>query len=379
MTRIVQIANFVAPHSGGIRTVLDHLAAGYADHGHEVIQVVPGTSDHAVATPWGRRIIVRGWPLPRTGYRLLNPAVVTRTLAELRPGRVEVHDRTTLRRVGLWAQRRDVPAVVVSHERLDRVTAQWMPARLSGRPAVTSGVQRAAARSNVALATGFDTVVCTTHWAAAEFAAAGVHVHIVPLGVDTSRFSPLAADQDLRTRLTPNGELLLVTASRLSREKRPDLAVETVRELVQRRVPVRLVVAGDGPQRAELRRSANALPVQFVGFLPKPEVARWLASADAVLAPGPVETFCLAALEAMACGTPVVGNRESAVSEVLGDTGLVAEGLPGALADALQELLRRPSAKRRAAARERALGFTWEKTVRGFLAAHRLTEASTSR
>lgn len=378
MSRIVQVANFVAPHSGGIRTVLDHLAFGYGDRGHDVVQIVPGSSDHVVPTPWGRRVIVRGWPLPHTGYRLLSPTAVTRTLADLRPDRVEVHDRTTLRRVGLWAQRRDIPAVVVSHERLDRVSAQWTPARLSARPAVQSGVRRVAARSNAALAAGFDTVVCTTQWAAAEFRAAGARVHVVPLGVDTVRFSPLAADQELRTRLTPNGEVLLVTASRLSREKRPDLAVRTVRELVHRRVPVRMVVAGDGPQRAQLRRSADGLPVQFVGFLPKPDVARWLASADAVLAPGPVETFCLAALEAMSCGTPVVGNRDSAVSEILGNTGLVAAGLPSALADALEELLARPSAQRRTAARERALGFDWDTTVRGFLAAHRLTEASTT-
>jgi len=52
MTRIVQVANFVTPSSGGLRTTLRHLATGYAHAGHEVIQVVPGSRDESVEMPW---------------------------------------------------------------------------------------------------------------------------------------------------------------------------------------------------------------------------------------------------------------------------------------------------------------------------------------
>lgn len=379
MSTIVQVANFVAPHSGGIRTVLDNLARGYAEQGHRTVQVAPGPTRRTVETAWGRREVLPGWPVPRTGYRLLHPASVTRVLAAAAADRVEVHDRATLRGLGRWARKHDIPAVVVSHERLDRVLPQWLPqwlpnwlpSWLPSDPLITL-----ADRSNAALAAGYDAVVCTTAWAAAEFERLpGVTAHLVPLGVDVTRFAPVHADPGLRARVTPNGESLLVMATRLSREKRPDLALRAVGALEARGVPVYLVVAGDGPQRATLRALAASerLPVRFVGHLPQEELARWLASADVVLAPGPVETFCLAALEALASGTPVVGNAESAVSEIVGSAGVAAAGLPSAFADGVESVLRWPVTVRRAAAREQALRFGWDATVRAMLAIHALT------
>ena len=90
-----------------------------------------------------------------------------------------------------------------------------------------------------------------------------------------------------------------------------------------------LVVAGDGPLRARLERAARraSLPVRFAGFVTDPkELAILLASADVVIAPGPVETFGLAALEALACGTPVVVSAASALPEVVGTAGIAVTG-----------------------------------------------------
>lgn len=362
MTRIVQLANFVTPSSGGLRTALVHLAEGYAGAGYDVAQVVPGPQDRVTEEPWGRQVQLRSPEVPGTGYRVLTSLPrVAALLALLEPDRVEVHDRTTLRGVGRWAQLEGVPSLVVSHERLDRWLRQWLSPRLP--------LDRLADRSNTALAQAFDGVVCTTAWAEQEFRRLSLeHVRRVPLGVDLAAFTPTVAG------VPSNGEgLHLVLASRLSKEKRADLAVGATAELVRRGVPVRLSVAGAGPLRGALECSAYGLPVDWLGFVAgRDRMAELLRSADLVLAPGPVETFGLAALEALACGTPVVANVHSALPEVLGGAGRASASTPRSFADAVQALLLVDPAERRRRARERAECFPWTATVEGFLRAHRL-------
>ena len=367
--RVVQVANFVGPESGGIRTVLGRLAAGYAAAGHEIVQILPGERREVTAHDWGVRVQLPGRVLPGTGYRLLAAAAVIRELTELRPDRLEVHDRTTLRRLGRWSRAAGVPACVISHERLDRLLEQWTRGR------VPTG--RLADRSNRRLAAGFHSVVCTTAWAAEEFTRLGVpNLSVVPLGVDTTLFTPAAADPAVRRRYAPGGGALLAMVIRLSPEKSPALAIEAVREMVRRGERATLVVAGDGPLRRRLEHAARGLPVHFLGHLTDPaEVAALLATADVVLAPGPVETFGLAALEALASGTPVVVNARSALPSVVGSAGIAAAPTPGEFAAAAQALLRRPGSS--ALAREHALGFRWDATVHGFLAVHHLAPART--
>lgn len=369
MSRVVQLANFVTPTSGGLRTSLLHLAQGYRDAGHDVVQVLPGERDGVEQTQLGHRVELRAPEVPGTGYRVhTDLRRVLRVLDALAPDRLEVHDRTTLRRTGRWARAHGVPSVVVSHERLDRWLHQWLPSQLP--------LDRAADRSNAALAAQFDTVVCTTSWAAEEFARIGVPARRVPLGVDLDAFAP---DTSCRPWLAGHREVLLVTATRLSREKRPELAVGAAAELARRGHRVRLVIAGDGPMRAGLERQALGLPVVFAGHLAdRARMARLLGAADVVLAPGPVETFGLAALEALACGTPVVANRHSALRDVVGPAGRSCPSSAFCFADAVEELLAVPEPLRRAAARARAEQFPWSSTVQGFLQVHRLPRARAS-
>ena len=108
-------------------------------------------------------------------------------------------------------------------------------------------------------------------------------------------------------------------------EKHPERGIDTVAALCAAGHDVRLLVAGDGPRRSALQRRAAGLPVRFLGFLPdRLALARLLASADVLLAPGPHETFGLSTLEALACGTPVVVSASSALPEVIGSSGAAA-------------------------------------------------------
>lgn len=368
MSRIVQVANFVAPHSGGIRTVLANLTEGYARHGHETIQIVPGRRTNQENMPWGQRITLKGLPVPKTGYRVLMARDVRSTLDTLAPDRLEVHDRSTLRSLGRWAAGNGIRSCAVSHERFDRLLTYWTRAPEWSR--------RTARRYNGMLADDFDAIVCTTSWAAAEFACLdGAELHLVPLGVDTDTFAPHRASEALRAQLAAPGETLITIVGRLSPEKRPALAIDTVAELVARGQRVRLVIAGDGPLRPRLQARARrlGLPVRFLGHLAgAAKVAELQATADVAIAPGPVETFGLAAIEALSCGTPIVVNAASALSEVGGAASIAAEPTGTAFADAIQRLLSAPRPEQRNAARTRALRYSWQRTVDGFLAVHEL-------
>ena len=220
-------------------------------------------------------------------------------------------DRTTLRWTGAWARARGVRSLMVSHDSLAGLMAMFSP---PGVPAAWLADQfnRSTARS-------YDVVVCTTAWAAAEFRRLGAPNLLQLRSAWTWPFHPGHRDESLRSRLAPGGEALLVHCSRLSPEKRPQRALGALAESRRRGLPAVLVVAGDGPQRRSLQAQARGLPVRFLRHISDRGVlARLLATADVVIAPGPVETFGLSALEALASGTPVVVSSRSALPDIVG-------------------------------------------------------------
>ncbi|MDQ0711978.1 alpha-1,6-mannosyltransferase [Streptomyces luteogriseus] len=366
--RIVRLANFVAPSSGGLRTALRELGKGFKAAGHEPVLVIPGERMSDRETEQGRVITLPGPLLPGTGgYRVLaDKRRVARLLEELAPDRLEVSDRTTLRWTGRWARRARVPSVMVSHETADGVLRTW------GVP--EGAARRAADALNVRTAHTYSRVVCTTEFAEREFVRIGArNVVRAPLGVDLVQRHPALRDPEVRARHARGDETLLVMCSRLSVEKRPGTALDALEVLRRRGRRAVLVVAGDGPLRSRLEQRAreSGLPVTFLGHVSDRGLLGALqASADMALAPGPAETFGLAALEAMACGTPVVASVSSALPEVIGSAGAVAADHGEAFADAVDQLLERLEADRREAARSRAECFGWDAAVDAFLAAH---------
>jgi len=370
-TRILQVANFYASHSGGLRTTVDALGRAYEGAGLERVLVVPGPADADEDTPAGRRITLRGPRVPGMGgYRALaGTGGVRAVLAELPPDHLEVSDKCTLVGLGSWAARNGVRGVLVSHERLDAILAPQVP------PGFPLG--RCSDWWNRRLARGFDAIVTPSAFAAAEFTRIGAtNVSVVPLGVDLDVFHPRARERPADVD-GDDSEVSLVCVGRLSREKRPDVAIDTLRAARARGIAARLWMVGAGPQRARLEALARDLPVVFTGHLQDRRVlATLLASADVALAPCPYETFGLAALEALASGTPVVAPDRGAVPEIVqaglgAATGAVAAPDPASLAAAVVDVLRCPRDAARHAARACAEQYPWTRTAHEMLRVHR--------
>ena len=362
--KIIHIANFYGPKSGGIKTTLHNLGTEYGKIGHEFIYVVPGKKFSRENTAHGGCITLPSWVIPFSGgYRVIRSTRQVKTiLHSLKPDRLEVSDRFTLSCLGNWAQRRGIPAIVFSHETLRGLVKNYF-----GIP-----LKSFVGWHNSRLAKKFDYVVTTTNFAAAEFDEIGTsNVVRVPLGVDLETFSPAHRNEELRTKMIKGGDVLLVHCGRLSPEKKPERSLQVLRELLDRGINARLVYIGTGPLHKKLYDSSRDIPVTFWGYVAnKNLLAQMIASADVSLAPGPIETFCLAALESLASGTPVVASETSAVGEFLsqenGDfVGLTAANNGAAFADAVEIILDeiREDASLSDRCRIQAERFPWSQTI----------------
>jgi N-acetyl-alpha-D-glucosaminyl L-malate synthase BshA len=160
-----------------------------------------------------------------------------------------------------------------------------------------------------------------------EFGCAGCGIEVIPNFVNLDEYRPAAAsDSPECARIAPPGHKALVHISNFREVKRvPD--VVRIFAKVRERVPATLVLAGDGPQRPDAEHEAERLGVASdVRFLGKIDaVAELLRAADLFVLPSRSESFGLSALEAMACGVPVLATKVGGLPEV------VEDGVTGAL------------------------------------------------
>ncbi len=152
-------------------------------------------------------------------------------------------------------------------------------------------------------------------------------IQVIPNFVDTELFKP-EVNGEFRNSLAPKGEKILVHTSNFRTVKRVTDAIR-VFEKVQKEIPSRLVLIGDGPDRSECERLTRQLELfDKVKFLGKQDgLVEILSSSDLFLIPSQSESFGLAALEAMACGLPVISSSVGGLPELVrhNETGFIAE------------------------------------------------------
>jgi len=369
--KIVHIANFYGPKSGGIRTTLHELGSGYIARGHEFTYIVPGNGFFCEDTLHGKKITVPSIVLPFSGgYRIIrNNQDIKKLIITLKPDALEVSDRFTLSKVGLWAKKRGIHTVVFSHETLSGLVKSFFKLELKWF----------VNWHNTRLASRFHNVIATTEFASREFREIETkNLTHVPLGVDLQNFSPYRRNQTLRTELLKGADVLILHCGRMSKEKNPQNSILALKELLDSGVNARLIFVGMGPMFKSLKALSKDLPVSFMGYIVDRKIlAEIIASADVSIAPGPIETFCLAALESLASGTPVVASSTSAVGEFLllntpEPVGAVAENNPKSFAKAIQTVLAYNAADRGMPIRcqHQAENYPWSSTLMMMLRLH---------
>jgi len=348
---LVDTTLFFSPTSGGVRRYLtakhDWLHAN-TPHRHTLL--VPGVQDHLES---GGLSTIAGHRVPGTfNYRLpLAPRHWMSMLEALEPDLIEVgdafHPAWCAARV---AARRRIPLVAFFHSNL----AQIIGRRFGG------GVGRALGRYLRLTYERCDLVLAPSRQMCRYLASLGIHRTLLqPLGVDASIFSPARRTLDLRRELgLAEHTRLLVYAGRFSREKNIHVLCGALQRLGE---PYHLLLIGGGRHD---RPAANVtvLPYRRDSI----ELARWLASADALVHAGSRETFGLVVLEAMACGRPVVATRAGAIPELVDESvGLLAEPESiDSMAQAMAALYERDIAALGAAARARVLRrYTWSQAL----------------
>ena len=207
------------------------------------------------------------------------------------------------------------------------------------------------------------------------YAAPSERIHVIACGVDLSLFRPLD-NRDVRKRLGLNGENVVVSVGRMEPIKGLELLLRSAAIMESRDSLKVLVIGGDtanGGEMARLRDLAQDLGIgevtDFVGIVDHSLLPLYYNAADVCVVPSYYESFGLVALEALACGTPVVASRVGGLSTVVehGRTGyLVPWRCPEPFADSVQAILSSRALRKSmsVAARQRAEGMGWDLVAR---------------
>ena len=203
-----------------------------------------------------------------------------------------------------------------------------------------------------------------------EMGVAPEKIHTLRNGVDLARFQPQNREA-ARAAFGAEGKTLLSIGHLIGR-KGHDLVIKAMRMLPE----YRLLIAGDGPERANLDALASASGVagrvKFLGALPPARMTELYNAGDALILASSREGWANVLLEAMACGTPVVasnvwGTPEVVTSPVAGV--LMRERTPDGVADGVRALFK--ALPLRSETRSYAENFSWEATTLGQMALFR--------
>ena len=346
---------WVPEGAGGVKRMITAKRLGLAQRGWRHTLLAPCAAGPGEVSCGGVRI-------PRSGgYRfVLDRTRAARLMVRQAPDLVEAADPYVLGWSALDAcADLRIPAIAFCHCNLPALLA-----RFAGGPHTLRGqqLQRWAGRYLRDLYSRFDLVMAPSLHMAGILREAGVpRVVCQPLGVDCLTFTPAAKDLRWRTNLLdrlglPAQVRLLVYHGRFAPEKNLPLLSQAIDGLGDGHA---FLAVGNGPCPPRGLRVRVLPAVHDDG-----QLARLVASCDAFVHAGDQETFGLAALEAMACGVPVVVSARAGLGELAKEVGItVLSDRPGVWADAMHSALGAEGLALASLALQRARAHDWPHIV----------------
>ena len=322
--RVVDVNEFYTPTGGGVRTYLDRKMGLMADLGHELIVIAPGRETMVEERPGGgviQWVKAPRLPFDRSYGMFWDAEPVTRLLDALDPDVVETS--SPLRPawiVGNW-QGRALKVFFAHNDNMGAYPQRWLEG-VATRDQVERWFQWYTDYMGRFLAK-FDAFVTNGGELAKRHKRRGLTVHAaMPLGIERSHFSPALRDSALRAALLEQCGLpahghLLIGVGRHHPEKRWPTVIDAV-ERAGERIPVGLILLGDGVDRAVLtKRVAGSPHIRlFRPVYDRLRFARIMASADALIHGSDAEPFGLVALEGVASGLPLIVPDEGGAAEI---------------------------------------------------------------
>ena len=255
----------------------------------------------------------------------------------------------------------DLPHVTMFHT-VERLKGQQYGGGASGGPAAAIRVEHEGR-----IAVGVDRITVSTEHEGDQlrrlYGLPTCKMRVIPCGVDLQAFTPGTTRErrEARERIAPGREFVLLSVGRLDPIKGLDLLLESVAHM---RTPARLIIVGGDPEgdpevdrlRALASELGVAKRVSFPGAVAQPELLSYYRAADALVVTSRYESFGLAAVEALACGTPVVAAQVGGLPYIVheGENGLLVRWrCPVAFAERLDEFLQDGALRARLAANAR--------------------------
>ncbi len=364
--RLLMISDVYFPRVNGVSTSIQTTLAALGHLGHDVTLIAPAyplphdDPEYLIRLP-SRRVMLDPEDRLMHWSELRR---ITTNLARERFDLLHIHTPFAAHYAGVrMARRLGIPVVETYHTFFEQYLEHYIPF-LPGPL-----LRLAARRLTVNQGNAVDALISPSLAMRDQLLGYGVRtpIEIIPTGIDLEAWrAPQAPDPRPAMGLSADQPVLLFVG-RLAFEKNIEFLLEMFQRVLQQRPDARLVLAGEGPAEARLRRKVEQLgireEVRFVGYLPRDGALQALyRTANAFVFSSTTETQGLVLIEALALGLPVVAVAEMGTRDIVreGEGCLVAPHEVAAFAQRVLEVIEHPQHAAQLAARAILAADEWQ-------------------